>query len=252
MVVHGLRPAVRNEDRHAESGNEIGPGRAEEKDGHEEKGGGEKKVIGVVASGPSLTGDDCDALRRICDEVIAINDAYRLARDADHLYGCDFKWWRHHIADVTRDFDGRLWTGDYGPQANGAGTNWFEKDTRPEHWGITCLTIDVDATGLSLDPARLHGGRNSGFQAIGLAHHLGATTTILIGYDWGHTGGRAHFFGDHPAGLNRGDGSQFEGWAAFMRTIDQKRHRILNASRVTALDVFPRVALDELTQDALT
>lgn len=236
----GIRSAIRNEST-GSTGNGK-ESRSKEKD-NKEKGDQQKKVIGVIASGPSLMREDCETLRRICDEVIAINDSYKLCPDAEHLYACDFRWWKHHIADVARDFDGHLWTANYGP---GIGSNWCEKDKRPEAWGIECLEVDVDGTGICTKPGKINGGRNSGFQAINLAYHLGATETILIGYDWGHTNGKAHFFGDHPKELNRGCGNQFEAWGAYMERIDQTRHRILNASRVTNLHAFPWVSLEEL------
>ena len=51
----------------------------------------------------------------------------------------------------------------------------------------------------------VHHGQNSGYQAVGLAYHLKADRIILIGFDMQRTGGKSHWHGDHPRGLNNAD-----------------------------------------------
>ena len=92
---------------------------------------------------------------------------------------------------------------------------------------------------------RLHYGNNSGYQAINLAYLLGATTILLLGYDMQKTGGKSHFFGDHPEPLNAGSDYSdwarlFVGLAADLRT---EGIAVTNYTRETALTCFPRGAL---------
>ncbi|SDW94858.1 hypothetical protein SAMN05421681_103308 [Lysobacter enzymogenes] len=103
-------------------------------------------------------------------------------------------------------------------------------------------------------PHQIHGVRqerfnhnhNSGAGAIALAAHWGARRVILLGYDCQRTGGQAHWHGDHPEGLaNAGSIARWP--AQFQRLIPQLRGvEVINASRETALTVFPRATLESL------
>ena len=110
------------------------------------------------------------------------------------------------------------------------------------------LHCDVGGKGLSKDLNTVVGGQNSGYQAIGLARHLlgdDGGTIILSGYDMTWTGGKAHWFGDHPEGLNN---VQPDKYAANFRTIKPEEYNleIINCSRHTALDAFPIRKLEEV------
>ena len=98
-----------------------------------------------------------------------------------------------------------------------------------------------------MDPKVIHGGSNSGYQAIGLAYGaLAATDIWLLGFDMQLTDNKAHFFGDHPPEIrNGGDPARF---VTHFRTIDPKQYgiRIINCSRETALDMFPRSTIDDV------
>lgn len=159
--------------------------------------------------------------------------------EADHLYAADFHWWKYHISDIARDFDGKCWSCE--TPGNG---NWGKQD--PAAWGITTLKCGIVGKGLSRDPDSIVGGSNSGYQAIGLAYHLGASTIILLGFDMHCHGGKSHWFGDHPKGFN--SNNKYERFIAAYRTIKPENYgiEILNCSRKTALDAFPLVNLDDL------
>lgn len=135
-------------------------------------------TVVLLATGPSLTQADVDYCRDKA-HVIAINDAYKLAPWAEILYGCDRRWWLAH-PDTTA-FAGEK----YGLQpVKGRGDIRILRNTGP--------------TGLELDPTGLKTGRNSGYQAIGLAVHLGAKQIVLLGYDMRRgKDGKTHFFGEH-------------------------------------------------------
>lgn len=175
---------------------------------------------------------------RECTEVLAVNDAYRLCPDADYLYSADQKWWAHHIGDVIDGFDGALYT-----QAQG----WDKHD--PKHWGLTVWNSKA-RPGLSREPGLLHKGDrgNSGYQALNLAFLLGAERILLLGFDMANWGGRAHWFGEHPVGLNRC--KDYQRYIPGFRTICPEEYgvEIINCTRRTALDAFPVQGLGETLQ----
>ena len=198
--------------------------------------------IGIVASGPSATTQDAQMLRDCCDEIIAINDSYRLCRGDDdgkyfndHIYGTDMKWWKYAIGDIMRDYDGNLWT---------QRVQWTEE---PEALGIQCMESEAKPD-LCSEPGKIHTGSNSGYAAINLAFHMGAKTIVLLGYDMRMKGNQRHWFNDRPEVLNIG--SCYNQFIQSLNTIDTKKHgiEILNASRRTALTCFPLVDLEDLVE----
>jgi hypothetical protein len=148
------------------------------------------KTIGICASGPSLTFSDCDYLKDHVDELIVVNDTWRMVT-ADHLYAADTHWWLRHASDINCGFSGKRWS----CQTQGK-TNWGSSCA--EELDVNLLNIKTYGGGLSTVPNTIIGGGNSGYQAIGLSLHLGATRVILLGYDMTWTAGKAHWFGMHP------------------------------------------------------
>lgn len=105
-------------------------------------------------------------------------------------------------------------------------------------------------TGIEAHPSGLRTGRNSGAAAINLAVHFGAARILLLGYDMGHRPGQvSHFFGEHPERLRGGSAGTYVPMFTFLvEPLKALGIEILNCSRQTALECFPRVAL----HDALT
>ena len=162
--------------------------------------------------------------------MIAINDAYRLAPWAEVLYSSDQRWFEHYKG--VPEFSGQK----YGI-----------KPLRPsEEWRVTVLN-NTGIDGLELSPTGLRNGRNSGFAAIGLATHLGASRVLLLGYDMGASSGKSHWFGEHPQRLR--SHSPYDSFLAAFDTIVEPLRSVgvtvINCSRVSALDCFPRLPLTE-------
>ena len=160
---------------------------------------------------------------------------------ADHLYAADSHWWHHYIADIKCSFQGKLWSCD--PRGN---TNWNTTD--PVKYGIEILhcRIEAEAKGLWRTPGTVNSGGNSGYQAINLAYHLGAQRIILLGFDMHNHSGLSHWFGDHPPVFPGGsDAARF---ISAFRSIKPADYgiEIINCSRVTALDAFPRHNLEDV------
>jgi hypothetical protein len=177
-------------------------------------------TVACLASGPSLTLEDCDRVRHLT--TIVTNTTFRLAPWADALYAYDKDWWRRYYVEVSEVFKGRL----YGQ--------------RPFR-GVQCVADDIGFRPFG----------NSGAGAVSLAIRAGADTVVMLGYDCSLKNG-SHHHGDHPEGLRNCDTAsrwpnQFKRLAEYARRMQVT---VLNASRETILDCFPRVTLDEALHGA--
>lgn len=196
---------------------------------------GRWQEVTIIASGPSLTRDDCERVREWRDAgggraVIVVNLSFRLARWADVLYAADVEWWRQHHLEALQ-FQGEKWTCT-GEPARIHGINRCEA-----RFG----------QGLCRDPRYLNTGGNSGYQAINLAYHFGARRIILIGYDMQHTGGLKHWHSDYPEGMDNATpvASWRRRFEPLARDLKHDGVRVINATRQTALECFERMPLED-------
>lgn len=191
-----------------------------------------ESTVVVIGSGPSLTPADVDFC---CGRarVIVVNDAYRLAPWADALYACDSRWWHWHKG--VPDFHGQK----------------YALQERARH-ACPSLTIlrDTGDEGLELNPSGVKTGRNSGYQAINLAVHLGARKIVLLGFDCkpAATGEkrvplRHHFFGEHPHPFAPPYHLMRATFPTLVAPLAAIGVEIVNATASTALDCFPRRSL---------
>lgn len=165
--------------------------------------------------------------------MIVVNTTYQIAPWADVLYACDARWWRHHWSDVKK-----LPARKYSLEVPGL--------KKPA--GVACLR-KTGRSGLELDPTGLRHGHNSGYQSINLAVHLGVARILLLGYDMRlGTGGKGHWHPEHPWRV----GSSFNAWIGLYRSLIEplkaRGVEVLNCSRSTNLDAFPRVSLETALQ----
>lgn len=199
-----------------------------------------------IATGPSLRRDDAEKAWQAAQEnggkVIVVNDNYRL-KLGDYLYACDEKWWKHHYRSVKDLFKGELWT-QYHNDATKKfvdeyGLNAFEGKGQP-----------------GLGKHIIHHGSNSGFQAINLAFLLhrrdfsgDSQRIILLGYDMGRTGGKSHWFGDHPSGFTNGNHSSFiPQFTRLAEDLAKEGVEVVNCSRETKLTQFTLGDIDAYTR----
>lgn len=86
---------------------------------------------------------------------------------------------------------------------------------------------------------------NSGAGAVELAFKAGARRILLLGYDCQHTGGRAHWHPDHPSPM--GNAGSVHDWPRLWRNTAKAvaGAQVINCSRQTALDCFPRMRLED-------
>jgi hypothetical protein len=137
-----------------------------------------------------------------------------------------------YFPEVARTFHGEKWT-----------VNARARDRFDLHW-----IYGADSPGLAKDPTCIHQGKNSGYQAMGLAYLFGAARILLLGFDFSRDGARTHWHGDHPKGL--GNGGTYPTWVAAMNSlaVDLKAAgvEVINCSRRTAINCFPRRAIEEV------
>lgn len=97
-----------------------------------------------------------------------------------------------------------------------------------------------------LNPAKFKAYGNSGAGCISLALFGDAARVIMLGFDCQHTGGQAHWHGNHPRGL--ANAKQIDRWPKLFEQLknDHPEAEIFNASRETALTCFERVALEDV------
>lgn len=142
------------------------------------------RTIACVAGGTSLSLSQVRAIgiARARDDirVIAINDAVYPCWFADLLYACDREWLDHHRG--VPGFEGRRVTLSSGRLEPYPDADWLMA-TGPE--------------GFEPDPGGLRTAGMSGYQALNLCAHLGASRVLLVGYD-ARGGTKDHWFGQHP------------------------------------------------------
>lgn len=188
----------------------------------------------LLGAGPSLTREDVESVKGRA-RVLAINRTFELAPWADVFYSADEKPFRWYADLGLRECQGLKYSL----------TNGVQK------MGVTLLRRGLES-GLSLDPNVLHTGKNSGYSAINLAVHLGATRIVLLGYDMQRgPKGEEHYHADHP-NKSRAKYEVFQSFfPSLVEPLQAAGVSIANCSRRTALECFPRMQLDAALREAV-
>lgn len=196
----------------------------------------------MVATGPSLTPEVIHAVRMArwmeSWRVIVVNDAYKVLPIADILYAADWAWWKTH--EGAKSFEGERWT------SHSQAPALVDDKSLVAHEYPLRLVLAAEGKGFSSNAAQIHYGDpgHSGFQAVNLALLLGADPIVLVGFDSHTPAGRTHFFGDHPAHLNRCKDFGYR----HMAKAYPPNERILNATPGSAITAYPSVDLGETIQ----
>lgn len=149
--------------------------------------------------------------------MIVANTTYQIAPWADALFAMDRQWWEVHHPQVAEQFKGER----------------FSNNPLPSKYNVT-----------KLPNANFKAFGNSGAACVSMAAFMGAKNIIMLGFDCQRTDNKAHWHGDHPKQL--GNAGAMNRWPAKFREL--ARHvsglNVINASRATALDMFPRMDLE--------
>lgn len=186
-------------------------------------------TIVCLGTGPSLTRDDVEYCRGKA-RVIAIKHAIEWAPWADVVYSCGSdagKWWQR-TGDTLGWYEGLRYTLDPGA------SRWAQ------------VLRNTGFIGLETSPDGLKTGKNSGYQALNLAVHLGASRIVLLGYDMQPDAqDRDHFFGAHWHNQRPPFHAFVDLFGSLLEPLRALGVRVLNATRRTALTMFPIVSLEE-------
>ncbi len=171
------------------------------------------KTVACIASGPSLTLADCQAVESAGLPAIAVNSSWQLARFCDVLYAGDSAWWEAYGGAV--DIPAERWT----------------------HNPNVAKALGIQAVGKGQSVL------NSGYRAIELAIHFGAARVLLLGYDCSVRQG-THWHGDHDKTKNP-DHRRCAEWLNQFGRLVRNGAEVINCSRSTELTCFPRLPLEE-------
>ncbi len=190
------------------------------------------KTAVVIASGPSLTDEQCNAARATGFDTIVVNATFKRAPWANILYAGDFLFLKSYMAEIVRVFPGKVWTQDSSAAARWPRLNRMKGANR-------------DGLGRSM----IHLNGNSGVQALNLAYLFGSRRIILLGFDMklGPNGER-HHHADHPHPMVQNQ--TFEEWLHKLnkvaRDLEAEKCEVLNATPGSAMTCFPQVDWKEV------
>ena len=169
-----------------------------------------------IASGGSLTQEDCELVRNSGHFTIAVNNSWKLAPFCNVIYAGDVRWWEKSYKDIT--IDAERWICQNGSKKYG------------------CKIHHVPSTEY-----------NSGMRAIQFAMWKGFKRIILLGYDCSLKNGY-HWHGKHNGMVNPSLiriskwHNQFNDVASEARALSVT---IQNCSRYTELTCFQVLELEE-------
>lgn len=139
----------------------------------------------------------------------------------------------------------RKWWNEYGHTIKKRAELWTTNREAARIYRLNFINGEIGG-GLAKRKNAIRLGGNSGFQALALAIHFGASRVILLGYDMQNQGRQSHWHGNHPR-LGNPMASKFRDWMGHFDTLKRevgKACRIVNATRETALKTFRRADLE--------
>lgn len=194
----------------------------------------------VIAGGPSLTDADVAHVRNVWGEkggvkIISVNESWRLTHDVLHVaYGADPDWWKNR-GPRKDDTPADRWTQD---------KNWIYREA--DELGLKMIRAEPGA-GISINPGFIYQGANSSFQAMNLAILHGTRRIVFLGLDLSADGTKTHWH-EYPEKFQRRE----PGYKMFRESFEEAAPilkglgvTVINASRRTVLEAFPRMTIQE-------
>ena len=187
------------------------------------------ETVYIIGGGPSLKNFDFRKL--IGSKTIAINKALLFHSQADVLYWTDSRFYSWHKNEID-NYKGLKFTIKTGGK--------YTTDIK--------ILKKGKAFGIETDPQTVAHGNNSGYAAINLAYHLGASRIILLGFDMGGNNQSTHFHDGYPA--KAAPDSMYKekfipGFNQLNSELKDSSISILNASPSSKLTVFPKITLEQ-------
>lgn len=185
------------------------------------------RTVAILASGPSMSPSVISRVVAAGLPAIVINNSWRLHPKAEVLYAADQIWWETE----RPDFQGLKVT---------AGDSNLPSD-------VHALRI-TGADGFDPDPECVRTGGNSGYAAVHLAAHAGASRILLFGFDMRP----GHWHGDHPRPLRNAPAETYDRWvrrfAGLSEALKARGVEVINCTPGSALTCFPVANIAEALQ----
>lgn len=181
-------------------------------------------TVVILASGPSLTVEDVESTRHL--PSIAVNSTWAIARHCQVIFAGDHRWWTDNAGKV--DIDAHRVSLSYNSERQYNTERFKSKIAK-------------------------NGAYNSGCVAIEYAIVNGAGRIVMLGFDASVKNG-IHHHGPHKTNHNPNE-TKCQLWRRQFHTLraTYPKADIVNCSRYTELDMFPRSPLeDELCGRGLT
>lgn len=198
-------------------------------------------TVCCIGTGPSLTLEQIDIARQKGFRLFGANRTFEIVPDLEVMYACNHGFWDVHFEEA-KQHPCEKWTTCL-PAAREYGLHWIG-----ERWGY----------GLCEDPRVIYHGHGSGYSLLGVAHKLGATRIILIGYDMKFGAGYdaaqrnpgetpRHYFGEYDPRLQHWPKQPFTDLLPLYREIhDQGLVEIVNCTPGSALEgVIPSLDISD-------
>jgi len=191
-----------------------------------------EETVFVVASGPSLVDVDLEQLRGF--PVIAVNRGFEAVPWAQFLYFSDARFFRWYEAGILA-FTGSKFT--------------VTSERKLNHPAITNLR-KFSYKGLALDPHYLCTGNNSGYAAINVAFHTGASRICLLGFDMKSQDGRHHWHGDHPVAYQEKVYRKLLlHFPTLVEPLSKAGVEVFNCNLDSELKCFPKIPLQKVLEE---
>jgi hypothetical protein len=203
------------------------------------------ETVFIIGGGPSLINFDFSPIHN--RKVIAVNNAYGdPVKDeagntvcycprwwVDVCWFGDLKWWQWHKNDLKR-FSGII--AHCNDKSSITKIKWIVAYQRGK------------PSGLIAKEGAVAWNRCSGFSAINLAYHMGASTVFLLGFDMSHNGVQRNWHNDHKEQCTFKDA---EGrYAHYMvsckyiaKDAESLGLEIINGNPDSAIEAFPKMEL---------
>lgn len=218
------------------------------------------QVAVIMASGPSLCAEDIAKVRRSGARTIVCNRTWEMAPWADIHYATDRHFWIDTVSgqEARKPRPGRSFMLSQSDQAalTDPSVHWIEPSRLKPGPGLQGKDLNC---GFDDRPWRLRPGKNSGYAITHIAMHKFPDMIVLLGFDMkkgpygedyyqGHDGHRLATNPDRRAAITRDPTLRMWGqqMAFLAEAMTWWGTPIVNASRDTSIECFPRVALEEV------
>ena len=205
------------------------------------------QTVFIIGGGPSLQDFDWNLIKQY--RCIGCNDAYQLGDWVDVCCFGDAPWYHIHYKE-------KLDSQDRGIIPGLESFNGLIVTCHPEfHDNSNVRCMLRKPRGFSVRPFEVAWNCNTGSASINLAYHLGAKRAVLLGFDMGFDKDNKsnwHYNIKDPEQIKTNPHvfEKFQDWLPYMEKERQAKvgdtFKILNATPNSALEVFPKVKLEDV------